>query len=45
MFSEGIDSNEIAEKLQIERNTAYIYRKRVRKLLLNEINRLEEELN
>jgi len=43
-LTEGGDPADIAHKLGIERNTIYVYKKRVTKLLYNEINRLDHEL-
>ena len=45
LLSEGMDPNEIAGKLEIERNSVYVYKKRVTKQLFKEISRLEHELN
>ena len=44
LLSQGIEATEIAKKLEIERNTVYVYKKRVTKLLYAEINRLDQEL-
>jgi RNA polymerase sigma-70 factor (ECF subfamily) len=43
-LSAGEDSQEVAAELGIERNTAYVYRKRVEHRLFREIRRLELEL-
>ena len=44
MHADEIDFTEIAEKLELDINTAYVYRHRVQKALLKEIARLEYEL-
>ena len=45
LLTQGVDAAEIAEKLDVERNTIYVYKKRVTKMLCQEINRLDAELN
>ena len=44
MLSQGASPMDISEKLDLERNTIYVYKKRVTKLLCNEISRLDHEL-
>ncbi|WDE98463.1 sigma-70 family RNA polymerase sigma factor [Lentisphaera profundi] len=44
LLTQGKDPADIALELDIERNTIYVYKKRVTKLLYNEINRLDREL-
>lgn len=44
LFSEGLSTVEIAEKLNVEPNTVNVYKKRVREKLLKEINLLDSEL-
>jgi len=45
LFSEGLTAEEVAEKMAIKLNTAYVMRKRVVEKLSREIRRLEEELS
>ncbi|MCM8534069.1 MAG: sigma-70 family RNA polymerase sigma factor [Lentisphaeraceae bacterium] len=44
LFSEGLTTPEIAEKLGVEANTVNVYKKRVRDKLCKEINLLDSEL-
>jgi RNA polymerase sigma factor (sigma-70 family) len=44
MFSEGKSSQDVADKLKVELNTANVYKKRVRDRLCKEINLLDNEL-
>jgi RNA polymerase sigma factor (sigma-70 family) len=44
MLHRAIHVAEIASKLEIQENSVYVYRKRVEKLMMKEILRLEEQL-
>ena len=43
MIREGCEAGEIAKKLEIEPNTVYVYKRRVEKLVVREVARLEAE--
>jgi len=45
LFSEGLTAEEVAEKMAVKLNTAYVMRKRVIEKLSREIRRLEDELS
>ena len=44
-LSEGADPADLAKQMALERNTIYVYRKRVLQKLYREIRRLEDELS
>jgi RNA polymerase sigma factor (sigma-70 family) len=45
MLNKGVDLDEVAETLGIQKNTVYVYKLRVQEKISNEVRRLESELS
>ena len=45
MLNKGVPLEQVAEELNIQKNTVYVYKLRVQEKISNEVKRLENELS